>query len=167
MASVSLSVFDSAYLSEFTFPTWVAFAAALAIGLGTWAGGWRIIRTMGTRIVRMQPVDGFAAQTVAAAVIQLATALGLPVSTTQVVSGTVLGAGATHRFSAVRWGVARRIVWAWIFTIPASALLAALAALLVRAGPFTVVLALLVLAAAFAWLVRRIRSEQPSTDLGT
>jgi len=89
------------------------------------------------------------------------------VSTTQVVSGAVMGAGATHRFSAVRWGVARRIVWAWIFTIPASAALAALAALVIKAGPLTVVLALLVLAAAFAWLVHRIRSEQPSTDLGT
>jgi hypothetical protein len=88
------------------------------------------------------------------------------VSTTQVVSGAVMGAGATHRFSAVRWGVARRIVWAWIFTIPASAALAALASLVIKAGPLTVVLALLVLAAAFAWLVHRIRSEQPSTDLG-
>src|SRR5215210_4969618 len=166
MAIITLALFSSGHLAEFDVPTWVAFAAALAIGLGTWAGGWRIIRTMGTRIVRMQPVDGFAAQTVAAAVIQLATAWGLPVSTTQVVSGAVMGAGATHRFSAVRWGVARRIVWAWVFTIPASAALAALAALLVKAGPFTVVLALLVLVASFAWLVHWIRSEQPSTDLG-
>src|ERR687889_2874143 len=123
MAIITLALFSSGYLSEFAVPTWVAYAAALAIGLGTWAGGWRIIRTMGTRIVRMQPVDGFAAQTVAAAVIQLATAWGLPVSTTQVVSGSVMGAGATRRVSAVRWGVARRIVWAWIFTIPASAIL--------------------------------------------
>jgi PiT family inorganic phosphate transporter len=145
MAIITLALFSSGYLSEFAVPTWVAYAAALAIGLGTWAGGWRIIRTMGTRIVRMQPVDGFAAQTAAAAVIQLATALGLPVSTTQVVSGAVMGAGATHRFSAVHWGVARRIVWAWIFTIPASALLAALAALLVRAGLFAVTLAVLIL----------------------
>src|SRR5215208_834636 len=167
MAIITLALFSSGHLAEFAVPTWVALAAALAIGLGTWAGGWRIIRTMGTRIVRMQPVDGFAAQTVAATVIQLATAWGLPVSTTQVVSGAVMGAGATHRFSAVRWGVARRIVWAWIFTIPASAALAALAALVIKAGPLTVVLALLVLAAAFAWLVHRIRSEQPSTDLGT
>jgi phosphate/sulfate permease len=115
----------------------------------------------------MQPVDGFAAQTVAAAVIQLATAWGLPVSTTQVVSGAVMGAGATHRFSAVRWGVARRIVWAWVFTIPASATLAALAALTIKAGPFTVVLALFILVASFAWLARWTRGEQPSTDAGT
>ena len=167
MAIITLALFSSGYLSEFAVPTWVALAAALAIGLGTWAGGWRIIRTMGTRIVRMQPVDGFAAQTVAAAVIQLATAWGLPVSTTQVVSGAVMGAGATRRFSAVRWGVARRIVWAWIFTIPASAALAALAALVIKAGSLTLGLAILVLVAAFAWLARRIQVEQPSTDPGT
>jgi inorganic phosphate transporter, PiT family len=170
MAIITLALFSSGYLSEFAVPTWVAFAAALAIGLGTWAGGWRIIRTMGTRIVRMQPVDGFAAQTVAAAVIQLATALGLPVSTTQVVSGAVLGAGATHRFSAVRWGVARRIVWAWIFTIPASALLAALAALLVRAGLFALTLAVLILGTGLLvifvrWMRRRRASAKKQSEL--
>src|ERR687889_561273 len=165
MAIITLALFSSGYLSEFAVPTWVAYAAALAIGLGTWAGGWRIIRTMGTRIVRMNPVDGFAAQTVAASVIQLATAWGLPVSTTQVVSGSVIGAGATRRFSAVRWGVARRIVWAWIFTIPASATLAALAALLVEAGPLAVTLAVLVVGAVgLALLVRQRRRKRPSGD---
>jgi PiT family inorganic phosphate transporter len=166
MAIITLALFSSGHLAEFAVPTWVALAAALAIGLGTWAGGWRIIRTMGTRIIRMEPVDGFAAQTVAAVVIQLATTWGLPVSTTQVVSGSVMGAGATRRFSAVRWGVARRIVWAWIFTIPASATLAALAALLVKAGPIAVTLALLVSGVvALALLVRRMRRKQPSNDL--
>jgi PiT family inorganic phosphate transporter len=166
MAIITLALFSSGYLSEFAVPTWVALAAALAIGLGTWAGGWRIIRTMGTRIVRMQPVDGFAAQTVAAAVIQLATAWGLPVSTTQVVSGAVMGAGATHRFSAVRWGVARRIVWAWIFTIPASAALAALGALLVKAGPLAVTLAVFVPGVGLlVMLVGRMRRKRSSTDL--
>lgn len=164
MAVITLALFSSGRLEEFAVPTWVALAAALAISLGTWAGGWRIIRTMGTRIVRMEPVDGFAAQTVAAAVIQLATTWGLPVSTTQVVSGSVMGAGATRRFSAVRWGVARRIVWAWIFTIPASGALAALAALLIEAGPLALTLAVLVLGTvALAVLVRRRR---PSTDAG-
>jgi PiT family inorganic phosphate transporter len=167
MAIITLALFSSGYLSEFVVPTWVALAAAVAIGLGTWAGGWRIIRTMGTRIVRMGPVHGFAAQTVAAAVIQLATAWGLPVSTTQVVSGSVMGAGATRRFSAVRWGVARRIVWAWVFTIPASATLAALAALIIRAGSLVLVLAILVLAAASVWLVRWMQGKQPTTDLGS
>ncbi len=168
MAIITLALFSSGHLAEFAVPTWVALAAALAIGLGTWAGGWRIIRTMGTRIVRMEPVDGFAAQTVAAAVIQLATTWGLPVSTTQVVSGSVMGAGATRRFSAVRWGVARRIVWAWIFTIPASAALAALAAILAKAGPLALGLAVLVSgAAALALLTRGMRrKKRPSTDFG-
>src|SRR5919107_535261 len=168
MAIITLALFSSGYLPEFVVPTWVALAAAVAIGLGTWAGGWRIIRTMGTRIVRMDPVHGFAAQTVAAAVIQIATAWGLPVSTTQVVSGSVMGAGATRRFSAVRWGVARRIVWAWIFTIPASAILAALAALLVETGPIAIALAVLVVGAVgFALLVRQRRHKRPSDDYVT
>jgi PiT family inorganic phosphate transporter len=168
MAIITLALFSSGRLPEFAVPTWVAFVAALAIGLGTWAGGWRIIRTMGTRIVRMEPVGGFAAQTAAAGVIQLATTWGLPVSTTQVVSGAVMGAGATRRFSAVRWGVARRIVWAWIFTIPASATLATLATLLVKAGPLAVALAVLILGAgAFVLLAQRMRRKQPSTDLST
>jgi PiT family inorganic phosphate transporter len=167
MAIITLALFSSGYLPEFMVPTWVALAAAVAIGLGTWAGGWRIIRTMGTRIVRMDPVHGFAAQTVAAAVIQLATAWGLPVSTTQVVSGSVMGAGATRRFSAVRWGVARRIVWAWVFTIPASATLAALAALVIKAGSLVLVLAILVLVAASVWLARWMQGKQPTTDLGS
>jgi PiT family inorganic phosphate transporter len=165
MAIITLALFSSGHLAEFAVPTWVALAAALAIGLGTWAGGWRIIRTMGTRIIRMEPVDGFAAQTVAAAVIQLATVWGLPVSTTQVVSGSVMGAGATRRFSAVRWGVARRIVWAWIFTVPASAALAASAALLVKAGPLALTLVVLILGAAvLALLARRTRRKQPIID---
>jgi inorganic phosphate transporter, PiT family len=165
MAIITLALFSSGHLAEFAVPTWVALAAALAIGLGTWAGGWRIIRTMGIRIIRMEPVHGFAAQTVAASVIQLATAWGLPVSTTQVVSGSVMGAGATRRFSAVRWGVARRIVWAWLFTIPASAALAGVAALLVEAGPIVVTLAVLVLGAVvLALLVRQRRRKQPSAD---
>jgi PiT family inorganic phosphate transporter len=165
MAIITLALFSSGYLPEFAVPTWVAIAAALAIGLGTWAGGWRIIRTMGTRIVRMDPVHGFSAQTVAASVIQVATAWGLPVSTTQVVSGSVMGAGATRRFSAVRWGVARRIVWAWIFTIPASAALAALGVLLINAGALAVTLAILVLGVwLLLMLVRWMRRKRPSTD---
>jgi PiT family inorganic phosphate transporter len=113
-------------------PLWVVIAAALAIGLGTYAGGWRIIRTMGSRIIRLEPDAGFAAQTVAAMVIQGATQLGLPVSTTHVVSGSVMGAGATRRLSAVRWGIARRILVAWVLTIPASALVAGGIALALR-----------------------------------
>jgi PiT family inorganic phosphate transporter len=166
MAIITLALFSSGHLPEFIVPTWVALAAAIAIGLGTWAGGWRIIRTMGTRIVRMQPVDGFAAQTAAAAVIQLATTWGLPVSTTQVVSGAVMGAGSTRRFSAVRWGVARRIVWAWIFTIPASAVLAASAALLITAEPLAVMFAVLILGAVtLVWVARRLSTRKRSAPI--
>ena len=166
MAIITLALFSSGHLPEFVVPVWVALAAATAIGLGTWAGGWRIIRTMGTRIVRMQPVDGFAAQTAAAAVIQLATTWGLPVSTTQVVSGAVMGAGSTRRFSAVRWGVARRIVWAWIFTIPASAVLAASAALLIKAEPLAVMFAVLILGAVtLVWVARRVSSRKRSAPI--
>ena len=166
MAIITLALFSSGRLPEFVVPVWVALAAAIAIGLGTWAGGWRIIRTMGTRIVRMQPVDGFAAQTAAAAVIQLATTWGLPVSTTQVVSGAVMGAGSTRRFSAVRWGVARRIAWAWIFTIPASAVLAASAALLITAEPLAVMFAVLILGAVtLVWVARRVSSRKRSAPI--
>lgn len=112
-------------------PIWVVVLAASAIGLGTYAGGWRIIRTLGSRVIRLDPVDGFVAQTMAAVVIQGATQLALPVSTTHVVSGAVMGSGATRRFGAVRWGVARNILAAWVVTVPAAALLAAACAAVV------------------------------------
>jgi PiT family inorganic phosphate transporter len=104
-------------------PFWVVLAAHAAIGLGTLSGGWRIIHTMGSRITKLQPVHGFAAETGAAAAVFLATVLGIPVSTTHAITGSIVGVGATRRLSAVRWGVAGRIVWAWVLTIPAAALL--------------------------------------------
>ncbi len=114
-------------------PLWVVLVAATAIGFGTYAGGWRIIRTLGMKVIRLEPVDGFCAQTMAAVVIQGATQLALPVSTTHVVSGSVMGAGATRRLGAVRWGVARNILVAWVLTIPATAAMAAVCALVVGA----------------------------------
>jgi PiT family inorganic phosphate transporter len=114
-------------------PLWVVLLAATAIGFGTYAGGWRIIRTLGMKVIRLEPVDGFCAQTMAAVVIQGATQLALPVSTTHVVSGAVMGAGATRRLGAVRWGVARNILVAWVLTIPATAAMAAVCALIVGA----------------------------------
>lgn len=110
---------------EFIVPMWVKIAAALAMALGTSAGGWKIIKTMGTKIVKLQPINGFASDTAAALTITTATAFGLPVSTTHVVSGAIMGVGATKRLSAVRWGVARTMVLAWVFTIPITATLAA------------------------------------------
>ena len=114
-------------------PLWVVLLAATAIGFGTYAGGWRIIKTLGMRVIRLEPVDGFCAQTMAAVVIQGATQLALPVSTTHVVSGSVMGAGATRRLGAVRWGVARNILVAWVLTIPATAVMAAICALVAGA----------------------------------
>lgn len=104
--------------SEFEVPLWVVLAAAAAMGLGTAIGGWRIVRTMGLKVVELRPIDGFAAETAAATVIEVASRLGIPVSTTHVISSAILGVGATRRASAVRWGVAGRIVTAWVVTIP-------------------------------------------------
>ena len=103
---------------EFRIDTWVKVACAVSIGLGTATGGWRIIRTMGMRITALKPVNGFAAETSAATVIEIATRLGIPISTTHAISGAILGVGATRRLSAVRWGIASRIVTAWVLTIP-------------------------------------------------
>ena len=102
-------------------PTWVVVSAAAAIALGTYVGGWRIIRTMGSRIIKMDPAQGFAAQGVGAAVIMAASHVGFPLSTTHVISGAIMGTGAAKRVSAVRWGVAGNIVTAWVLTLPASA----------------------------------------------
>jgi PiT family inorganic phosphate transporter len=102
-------------------PTWVVVSAATAIALGTYVGGWRIIRTMGSRIIKMDPAQGFAAQGVGAAVILSASHVGFPLSTTHVISGAIMGAGAAKRISAVRWGVAGNIVVAWVLTLPAAA----------------------------------------------
>ncbi|MBM4193386.1 MAG: inorganic phosphate transporter [Gemmatimonadetes bacterium] len=105
-------------------PAWVAFGAYFCISLGTLFGGWRIVHTMGSRITRLKPVSGFAAETAGAIVILSASKLGIPVSTTHTITGSIVGVGATNRLSGVRWGLAGRIVWAWVFTIPASATIA-------------------------------------------
>jgi inorganic phosphate transporter, PiT family len=111
---------------------WIEIGAYLAISLGTLFGGWRIVHTMGSRITRLRPVGGFCAETGGALVILAASQFGIPVSTTHTITGSIVGVGATNRLSAVRWGLAGRIVWAWVLTIPASALMAALAFLILR-----------------------------------
>jgi PiT family inorganic phosphate transporter len=108
-------------------PTWVIVCCYAAMGLGTLFGGWRIVKTMGQKITKLKPVGGFCAETGGAITLFTATALGIPVSTTHTITGAIVGVGSTHRMSAVRWGVAGNIVWAWIFTIPASAFVAAIA----------------------------------------
>jgi PiT family inorganic phosphate transporter len=107
-------------------PLWIVLAAHAAIALGTAAGGWRIVRTMGTRITKLRPFGGFCAETAGGITVLLASNLGVPVSTTHTITGAIVGVGAAQRLSAVRWGVAKRIVWAWILTMPMSAVIAAL-----------------------------------------
>jgi PiT family inorganic phosphate transporter len=126
MGVITLALVTSGHQAKFDhIPNWVIVAAGLAIGAGTYVGGWRIMRTLGQRVFKMEPASGFAAQTTAGATIYLATHFGYPLSTTHVISGAVMGAGATKRLSAVRWGVAGNIVTAWILTIPAAGLVAA------------------------------------------
>jgi PiT family inorganic phosphate transporter len=114
------------YLKTFSIPVWVILAAHAAIALGTLSGGWRIIHTMGSKITRLQPVGGFAAETAGAITLFVATAFGVPVSTTHTITGAIVGVGATRRLSAVRWGIAGKIVWAWVLTIPMSAAIGAM-----------------------------------------
>src|SRR4051794_29950947 len=146
-------------------PVWVIISSATSIALGTYVGGWRIIRTMGSRIIKMDPAQGFAAQAVGAAVILSASHVGFPLSTTHVANGGIMGAGAAKRLSAVRWGVAGNIAIAWVLTLPCSAAVGALTYGAVRVfghgsvGPLVVVAALLI--ALLAVLVRRGSGEAP------
>jgi PiT family inorganic phosphate transporter len=125
MGVIALALYTHGSISTFYIPTWVKVVAALTIGAGTYVGGWRIIRTLGQRIYKMAPEHGFAAQIAAGSTLYLGTHYGFPISTTHVVTGSVMGAGATRRLSAVRWGVAGNIVFAWLLTIPAAGLVAA------------------------------------------
>jgi phosphate/sulfate permease len=126
MGVITLALVTSGHLDSFRVPLWVILSAAAAISLGTYAGGWRIMRTLGRRIIQLTPANGFTAQTVASTVM-LGTAYvwAVPVSTTHVITSSVMGVGATRRLSAVRWGVAGNIAAAWVLTIPAAGLVAA------------------------------------------
>jgi PiT family inorganic phosphate transporter len=125
MGVIALALFVHGSIDHFYIPDWVKVSAGLAIAAGTYVGGWRIMRTVGQRVIAMEPAQGFAAQTSGGVVIYAATHLGYPLSTTHCISGAVMGAGAAKRLSAVRWGVAGNIVVAWIVTIPAAAAVAA------------------------------------------
>jgi PiT family inorganic phosphate transporter len=125
MGLIAGVLFAGGYISEFRIDLWVVLSAHAAIALGTLSGGWRIIHTMGSKITKLQPVGGFAAETAGAISLFTATNLGVPVSTTHTITGAIIGVGSIKRLSAVRWGVAGKIVWAWILTIPASAAIAA------------------------------------------
>jgi inorganic phosphate transporter, PiT family len=130
MGIITLALFAAGLLATPDVPLWVIVMAATAISLGTTAGGWRIIKTMGQRVVKLDPIHGFAAETTAATIIFGASHFGMPVSTTHVISSAIIGVGASDRFSAVRWGVAGNIVIAWILTIPSAGLVAAIAYLI-------------------------------------
>jgi PiT family inorganic phosphate transporter len=132
MGIIAVLLFSTGHMTEFHVPLWVILSAHAAIALGTMAGGWRIVKTMGMRITKLRPVGGFSAETAGAITLLGAALGGIPVSTTHTISGAIMGVGAIQRFSAVRWGVAGRIIWAWILTIPASALVAAATWLVLR-----------------------------------
>ena len=122
----------SGQLATFDVPTWVILISHAAIALGTMFGGWRIVKTMGTKITKLQPFGGFCAETSGAITLFVATHLGIPVSTTHTITGAIIGVGATRRFSAVKWGVAGGIVWAWVLTIPLAATVSAISYFLIR-----------------------------------
>jgi PiT family inorganic phosphate transporter len=138
MGIISGALVTGGYLQlqdgRLVIPFWVIMAAHAAIGLGTLSGGWRIIHTMGSKITKLRPEGGFAAETGAAVAIYIATMLGIGISTTHTITGAIVGVGATRRMSAVRWGIARRIVWAWVLTIPASGAIGAFTYFLIRRG---------------------------------
>jgi len=126
MGIIAVLIFSQGRMGDtFYVPFWVVITCQAAIGLGTLAGGWRIIHTMGSKITKLQPVGGFAAETGAALALMTATLIGVPVSTTHAITGAIVGVGSTRRLSAVRWGVAGQIVWAWVLTIPAAFTVAA------------------------------------------
>jgi inorganic phosphate transporter, PiT family len=126
MGIIALALFASGQIDTFTIPLWVKIVCALAMAAGTYSGGWRIIHTLGSKVIKLDPIHGFAAETAAATVIQAATHFGVPVSTTHTITAAIMGVGSTQRLSAVRWGVAGNIVTAWVLTLPAAALVGAL-----------------------------------------
>jgi len=163
MGIIALALIVSGHLDaeEFDVPLWVVASAALAMGLGTYAGGWRIIKTMGTRIAKIDPPQGFAAQTACAGILWTTANLGVPVSTTQTISGCVMGAGASRRLSAVRWGIAGNIAVAWILTLPAAGLVGAAMEVVTRMPLGNLVVFLLAGAiAASAFLGRRYETRR-------
>jgi PiT family inorganic phosphate transporter len=162
MGIMALALIASGHLSaeEFDVPLWVIASAAAAMGAGTYAGGWRIIRTLGQRVAKLEPPQGFAAETATASILWFTAHYGFPVSTTHTISGSVLGAGAVRRFSAVRWGVAGNIVLAWVLTVPMAGLIGAGMEVLTRVpGGAALVFVLTTLIAATAFLARTLQTR--------
>jgi PiT family inorganic phosphate transporter len=133
MGIITVLLFSTGHLKgDFEVPIWVVLSSHAAIGLGTMAGGWRIVKTMGMKLTKLRPVGGFCAETAGALTLFGVTLTGIPVSTTHTITGAIVGVGSTKRLSAVKWGVASRILWAWVLTLPMSALVAALCSGLLR-----------------------------------
>jgi inorganic phosphate transporter, PiT family len=127
MGIIASLLFSTGYLgNKFYIPLWVVLSCQAAIALGTMFGGWRIVKTMGQKIAKLKPVDGFCAETGAAITLFMSTMMGIPVSTTHTITGAIMGVGSLRRMSAVKWGVAGRIIWAWILTIPCAAAISAI-----------------------------------------
>ncbi len=127
MGIIAVLLFSAGYLGDkFNVPLWIVLACHAAMGLGTLFGGWRIVKTMGMKITKLKPIGGFCAETAGAATLFLATGLGIPVSTTHTITGAIIGVGTVNKPSSIRWQIAERIVWAWVFTIPASAFMSAI-----------------------------------------
>ncbi|TDH23266.1 inorganic phosphate transporter [Segetibacter sp. 3557_3] len=133
MGIIGAAMISSHYIEDFSqIPNWVPISCFIAIGLGTMSGGWKIVKTMGTRITKVSPLEGVSAETAGAMTLYIAEHFGIPVSTTHTITGSIIGVGATKRLSAVRWGVTVNLLWAWILTIPISGLMAALLFLLIK-----------------------------------
>ena len=133
MGIIAIVLFTGGFMGpDFHIPLWVMLLCYLTIALGTMAGGWRIVKTMGTKITKLRPMGGFCAESAAAISIIGASLAGIPVSTTHTITGAIMGVGSTHRLTAVRWGVAGSIIWAWVLTIPMSALISGIAYWLIQ-----------------------------------
>jgi inorganic phosphate transporter, PiT family len=170
MGIITLALISSGHLEAepFHVPTWVIVSAAAAMAAGTYAGGWRIIKTLGTRVAKLNPPQGFAAQTSTAVILWLTARYGFPVSTTHTISGSVLGAGASTRFSAVRWGVAGNILLAWVLTIPCAGAVGALMESLTRLpGGVVIVLVLTAVIAAAAFVGRNLEARRIRAAMAT
>ena len=166
MGIITLALIAAGHVDSdnFRVPLWVIVSAATAMALGTYAGGWRIIRTLGTRVAKLEPPQGFAAETSTASILWFTGNVGFPVSTTHTISGSVLGAGATRRLSAVRWGVAGNILVAWVLTVPAAASIGGLMELLTRLpGGSFVVFGLVSAIAGLAFFARRWQTRRTAT----
>ncbi|MFA5725974.1 MAG: inorganic phosphate transporter, partial [Candidatus Omnitrophota bacterium] len=133
MGIIASLLFSAGLLGKtFHIPLWIVISCHAAIALGTIFGGWRIVKTMGQKVAKLKPIDGFCAESGAAVMLFVSSALGVPVSTTHTITGSIMGVGSLKRLSAVRWGVAGNIIWAWILTIPCSAIISALAYIIIR-----------------------------------